>query len=775
MTPHRSWSWRAGRWGRLDLQANAYDRATAAVIAFAAVLCTALWVKAGGTYFVKSLTESHNIVLAAANVRDVVTFLVQDLAASPDPGAHPFWYTHHPNLIAKTYSLVMGRLGLGLEGQIGVMLLLNVVALGLAAAVFRRLAGSAAALGAVTVAVLSYGAFHFNAGDLARGPLYLLQWLLLYALVTNPGLADPRRNLTVAAVCAASILSDWGFALFVFGFTLCWAGASNRRIPFKWLLVWVVLPGALALALYEAAVVAAVGWDFFLFDIKVTYLGRLGVWSYDLQSAIEEYRRHNVLIWPSQSQGTDRLQQLVAALLVAPLLNTGPAWILLMPLTVWAALRAGEALGGDRRLWLAAGIALLLNAAGLLPFPGLVVVFLWIAAMLRKAETGTPIDRLGVLLLAIVTALLLPGAIFPGFTTGFIIAAGRPPFPLLEMAAAALFVEFVVSSVAARTVWRPALHLPFGVRLPTLVPALIALFLLIFVALAQADTSFVGLPKRLAAGLAFVLIGATLFMLVEFAPSEAAIGKTRADRISRILMRWRYAAFLLLATALLANHMSAQPVILGRYSVGYAVLLGAVATLAVIATVLTASWPLLRGIAGSWHSHTGKWESLRGSAMTAPLALLALAGAGQAGWFALSVAGRPPQPIPYAEILKSERYRGKGFLTSSYEAFTWEATRGWAYMASGNPPKLAPISPRFRHFADWADERKYGRPDYFLCDNTGFSYVRPGMEWEKAGAEPLTCQVCTCTDVAAALAQKGHAVEVAQDDFAIIKFNWPAE
>lgn len=775
MTPHRLWSWRAGRWGWLDLQADAYDRATAAVIAFAALLCVALWIKAGGTYFVKSLTESHNIVLAAANVRDIVTFLVQDLAASPDPEAHPFWYTNHPNLIAKSYSLVMGRLGLDLEGQIGVMLLLNVAALGLVAAVFRRLAGSAAALGAVSVAVLSYGAFHFNAGDLCRGPLYLLLWLLLYALVTNPGLVDRRRNLIVAAVCAASILSDWGFALFVVGFALCWGCVSARKVPVGWGLAWVVLPSALALSVYAAAVIAAVGWDFFLFDVKVTYLGRLGVWSYDLQSAIEEYRRQNVLIWPSQSQGTDRLQQFVAALLVAPLLNTGPVWILLMPLTVWALLSAGRALGGDWRLWLAAGIASLLNAAGLMPFPVLVIVFLWIAAMLRKAEMDTAIDRLSVLLLAIVTALLLPGTIFPGFTTGFIIAGGRPPFPLLEMAAAALFVEFVVSGVAARNVWRPALRLPFGVRLPALVPALIALFLLLLVALAQADTSFVGLPRRLAAGLAFVLIGATLLMLVEFAPSEAAIEETRADRMLRILMRWRYAAFLLLATALLASHVSAQPVILGRYSIGYAVLLSAVALLAVVGAMLTASWPVLRRLAANWLNPPRRGGSLGWPATAAPLILLALAAVGQVGWFGLSVAGRPPQPIPYAEILKSEHYRGKGFLTSSYEAFTWEATRGWAYMAPGNPPKLSPISPRFRHFADWTNERKYGRPDYYLCDNTGFSYVRPGTEWERGSSEPLTCRICTCRDVAAALAQKGHVVEVDQDSFAIIRFNWPAE
>lgn len=750
---------------------NSFDTATTAVVLLTGLICAALWMSAGGTYFVKPLTETHNIILVAENASNILTFLVQDVATSPEPEAHPFWYIHHPNLLAKLVSLAMLRVGLGLEGQVGIMLLANVAALGIVAGAFRRFS-SAAAFAAVVVAASSYGAFHFNAGDLCRGPLYLLLWCLLYALVSNQGLVDWRRSLAVGVVCALSILSDWGFALFVVGFAFCWACVSARKIPVRWTLAWIVIPSALALAIYAAAVIAAVGWDFFLFDIKVTYLGRLGVWHYDIQSAIERYQQNNVLIWPPQSQGTDRVQQLLGALLVSPLLNTGPVWLVLLPVAVWALVRAGGTLGGDLRIWLVAAAAVVLNVAGLMPFPVLLLAVLWIAVQLRHVRTDTTVDRLSALLLAVFTALLLPGAIFPGFTTGFMIASGRPPLPLLEMSAAALCVEILSRGAATHSFWTPRLHLPFGIRLPALVPALASVFALLLIAIVQSGASFVGLPVKLAIGLAFVLIGASVLVLSELASPADAKGEAGG---LRILLIWRYAAFFVAATLLLANHVSAQPVILGRYSSGYAVLLMAVATMTLAVVILTAKPSLLRSLAQMGRRILPQLTaSATSTAAAAPLILLALANIGQVGWFALSVVGRPPQPVPYADILKSEKYRGRSFLTTSYEALVWEATRGWTYMPAGNPPKLDPISSRFRHLADRKNEAKYGRPDYFLCDNTGFSYVRPGTEWEKGASEPLACkgQACTCRDVAASLAEKGHTVETVQDDFAIVRFNW---
>ena len=88
------------------------------------------------------------------------------------------------------------------------------------------------------------------------------------------------------------------------------------------------------------------------------------------------------------------------------------------------------------------------------------------------------------------------------------------------------------------------------------------------------------------------------------------------------------------------------------------------------------------------------------------------------------------------------------------------------------PPRLDPISSRFRHLADWRNEEKYGRPDFFLCDNTPFSFVPPGKAID-ASPVSMACRRCTCRDVASFLRQSGHDVIVDRDDFSIVKFNWP--
>jgi hypothetical protein len=146
---------------------------------------------------------------------------------------------------------------------------------------------------------------------------------------------------------------------------------------------------------------------------------------------------------------------------------------------------------------------------------------------------------------------------------------------------------------------------------------------------------------------------------------------------------------------------------------------------------------------------------------------------GQIGWFALSAASHPPRPIPYVEALEGPQFRGKSFLTTSYEGIAWSATGGWAYMTPANPPPPGQISTRFRHFADWKDEAKYSRPDFYLCDNTRFAYVRPATSVENAPLQEMSCAACTCRDVAAALKGRGHEVVVDRDDYSIVKLNWP--
>jgi hypothetical protein len=761
---------------------DAYISTTWFTLCALAVVTAALWVFGERTYFVKPLTESHNILLAAANVSDWLTFLVQDVAASPDQAAHPFWYIHHPNLPAKAISLVLGRLGLGLEGQVGIMLALNVGGLAVAAVAFSRIS-SAAALAAIVVAATSYWSFHYSAGDLCRGPLYLLLWPLLLALFGNESLKSRWQNVTIAVVCALSVLSDWGFALFVVTLSFCWASLGRGRPPWLWSFFVVALPSAAAFILYEAAVIAAVGWDFFLLDTYVTYFGRLGVSGHlDYRSVLDRFRENSVIIWPPQGERTSSLIQALGTLAVNPLLNTGPLWILALPALVSGTAIMFVRIGWSRLFWLAFAALALLNVLALAPLPLFIVAAAALAIGISRIRVVNPSERLCALAAAVMLAIAVPLIVFPGFTIGFSIGGGRPPFPLLEMSGAALLAEFVASGQLARWLDRIA-TIPVR-RLFTTIPgvgwALLGVSIAVLAAPIVSEPS--GMSWHLAAGLAVAMVGGPLVLLVEcrsyvrVRQGADGLGQDQTDPAQTIgfLERWQLPLLLAAATAVLASHVSDDPTVLGRYSPKYASFLVGPALVTLTAFLLTA-FPTLAGrlLAAIVRVSPliAEWSARPSSLRCINVVALGLA-VSQVGWFVLSVAAHPPRPIAYAALLEGPDYRGKGVLTTSYEAIAWYSTRGWAYMSPTNPPRLDPISSRFRHLADWRNEEKYSRPDFFLCDNTPFSFVPPAKAVDAAPVE-MACRRCTCRDVAAVLRQSGHEVVVDRDDFSIVKFRWP--
>jgi len=763
---------------------DAYTLTTWFVLCTLAIVCAALWAVGERTYFVKPLTESHNILLAAANVSDWLTFLVQDVAASSDQAAHPFWYIHHPNLPAKAISLVLGSLGFGLEGQVGIMLALNVGGLALAAVAFSRIS-RAAALAATVVAATSYWSFHYSAGDLCRGPLYLLLWPLLLALFGNKSLESRWRNFTIAAVSALSVLSDWGFALFVVTLSFCWASLGRGRPPWRWYVLVVAVPTAAAFILYEAAVIAAVGWDFFLLDSYITYFGRLGVSGHlDYRSVLDRFRENLVVIWPPQAERATSLIPALGTLAVNPLLNTGPLWVLALP-----ALLSGTAImfvriGWSRVFWLALAALALLNVLALAPLPLFILAAAALAVGTSRIRVATPTEQLCALAATVMLAIAVPIVVFPGFTIGFSIGGGRPPFPLLEMSEAALVAVFAASVHLAHWLDRMAAT-PFR-RLFATIPgigwALLVVSMAILAAPIASEPS--GMSWHLAAGLAVAMVGGPLVLLVECrsyvrarqGTDGFAQDRTNLIRIVRFLERWQLPLLLAAATAVLASHVSDDPTVLGRYSPKYASFLVAPALVTLAAFLLTAFPTLVSRLLGaivraSTPLGVREWSARPAAVRCVSIVALGVAFS-QVGWFVLSVAAHPPKPIAYAALLAGSDYRGKGILTTSYEAIAWYSTGGWAYMSPTNPPRLDPISSRFRHLADWRNEEKYDRPDFFLCDNTPFSFVPPGKSIEAAPV-PMSCRRCTCRDVASFLRQSGHDVIVDRDDFSIVRFSWP--
>ncbi len=346
------------------------------------------------------------------------------------------------------------------------------------------------------------------------------------------------------------------------------------------------------------------------------------------------------------------------------------------------------------------------------------------------------------------------------------------------MAAAALLAELVASGLLVRALALPARGpAPWPFRSGRLATAwvIVAVLTATLYVVALSNGPFFGIPKHLAIALALVLAGGFVIAIGELRVTSASAPATGWDRLAN----WRIPIFLVMATTALAAHTSANPHVLGRYSSSYALLLGAIACLTLVSIAISSmpglsarfseklsdlASPLWKGEASRQNP---QWRAV---ALVAAVLLI-----GQVGWFALSALSHPPQPIPYAKILEGPQFRGKSFLTTSYEAIVWDATGGWAYMTPANPPPPGQISTRFRHFADWKDEAKYAHPDFYLCDNTRFAYVRPGTSVEHAPLQAMSCSACTCRDVAAALAARGHAIVVDGDDYSIVKFNWPEQ
>jgi hypothetical protein len=456
------------------------------------------------------------------------------------------------------------------------------------------------------------------------------------------------------------------------------------------------------------------------------------------------------------------------------LLNTGPLWILALPALVSSTAMMFVRMGWRRIFWVALAALALLNVLALAPLPLFLLAAAALAIGTSRIRVSTPAERLCGLAAAVMIAIAVPVIIFPGFTIGFSIGGGRPPFPLLEMSGAALLAEFAASGQLAH--WLDRMAISPVRRLFATIPgvgwALLGVSMAILAAPIASEPS--GMSWHLAAGLAVAMVGGPLVLLVECRSYVRARHQTDPIPTIGFLERWQLPLLLAAATAVLASHVSDDPTVLGRYSPKYASFLVAPALVTFIAFLLTA-FPRLatRLLAAIVRASLviGEWSARPPAVRCVNVVALGVAFC-QVGWFVVSVAANPPKPIAYAALLTGAEYRGKGILTTSYEGIAWYSTRGWAYMSPSNPPKLDPVSSRFRHLADWRNEEKYGRPDFFLCDNTPFSFVTPGKAIE-ATPVPMTCRRCTCRDVASFLRQSGHEVVVDRDDFSIVKFSWP--
>ena len=290
-----------------------------------------LWLRADGFFGIQETGKSAAIYLSSHQVRDIVSFFLQEHAASPDPAAQGYYYLHHPNFISRLFTMLGIALGMSQELIILACLALSALSLFLAFLALRRLFGPGIALAAAGFFATSYGVYFRQGGDLLRGLHAVMFWLLLYLTALERD-APLRRtlglNLALAALFVFMASSDWAFFTFCFAFYLLWDAYSRGKLASRHFLAWVVLPSAMTFVAYFAVGIAYTSPQFFLTDMLVSYFGRMGNvlagpllgQNWDPAKFLAMYRAQHIVVWDT---------------------NPAPAGMAEAVASYWRAMRAG--------------------------------------------------------------------------------------------------------------------------------------------------------------------------------------------------------------------------------------------------------------------------------------------------------------------------------------------------------------------------------------------------------------------------------------------------
>src|SRR5262249_41979999 len=138
--------------------------------------------------------------------------LLADLAASPDPVAHPYYYTHHPNLVGHLLSQFLIRAGardLRLHCLASIVLLIAGVWLG--GRTLSTMVGFAEANAYVMISAMHY------VGVLSWGPVLLRS---LHFLFFWGAIALTHRYLTRPTLSRLLMMAAWTYVVFLNDYTM---------------------------------------------------------------------------------------------------------------------------------------------------------------------------------------------------------------------------------------------------------------------------------------------------------------------------------------------------------------------------------------------------------------------------------------------------------------------------------------------------------------------------------------------------------------------------
>jgi hypothetical protein len=409
-------------------------------------LFTYLWNNAGGFFSMVDIGESHSIYATAWNIHDWVSLILQDVATGPDPDAHPYWYIHHPNFFSRMFAFTGILLGANLETLVLLTLGCSALSLVLIYHGMSRQFSPVVGVASACFVAVSYGVFYKTAGDLLRAFHPIMFWGTVYLLASNPGFSSRRGNILLALLSIVVATGDWAFFVFWVTFVTLWTLYRDGDRVLVLLLRYVYAPVAASLFFYFLVVIYAVGWDFFVIDILVTYFGKVGTsliaifnprdWSYG--SFLQTYREHNVVLWDMATHSMT-VRQLLNAYRTS--MDLGSNWLTLIFVATYLAAVMFVVLRLRAAWWVKLIIVLLPLGARIGALPdiaygiGAFTLALHLPTLRVSEQTGdsrTGTVWLNVLLdlTAWLTALLLSlyalGTIFPNYAN-WLFGAPMPP------------------------------------------------------------------------------------------------------------------------------------------------------------------------------------------------------------------------------------------------------------------------------------------------------------------------------------------------------------
>jgi hypothetical protein len=254
-------------------------------------------------------------------------------------------------------------------------------------------------------------------------------------------------------VAVLSVLSDWGFSVFIFGFIYCYCTLQYPKQALKWFIKYIGFPSAVAFLLYIAAVINVVGMKVFMIDFIYSYLYRvLGIFfgsNFFLQAGNHE-GFDNIITWANlisenitlfsffkvMNSSFDELIWFFKIVVFITLAGVVVQKILQMQMKWW--------------WWVISIFAVQLNINHGASFIIYLVILLPIFVRLNYLVVQYQDNRMKDLAFAVLIALFFAATIFPGYTINFLFIGGRSPMPILPIIGSALVV--VILNARARSI-----------------------------------------------------------------------------------------------------------------------------------------------------------------------------------------------------------------------------------------------------------------------------------------------------------------------------------